>query len=142
MPVSTSTQLKCISVGSFARTTGTPNRTITTVIAAGDAAGLFPVITPAAEATPTLNSTASTRTGAGSIADLPPGVSPTAIPSPAPETGPRAAERSVGPAADASATSPGLQVLAVGLIAVALAIMLAMTRLSARRRTGARGRQA
>ena len=116
------------------------NRIITTVIAAGNAAALFPVITPAAEAAPNLNSTADPRTGAGSPADLPPGVSPAATPSPAPETGARTAERGVGPAADASATSPGLPILAVGLIAVALVLMLAMTRLFARRRTDARGR--
>ena len=40
------------------------NRIITTVIAAGNATGLFPVITPAVAA-PTLNSTTSTRAGAG-----------------------------------------------------------------------------
>jgi len=72
----------------------------------------------------------------------PPAVSPTATPSPAAQTGPRTAEPRIGPAADATPTSPGLAVLAAGLIAAALAVILAMTRLFACRRTGARGHRA
>jgi len=92
-----------------------PNATSTTVISAGNASGLFPEITPGP------------------------------APSPAPASHLPAPGRSANPAgraADASTTAPGTPVLTaqvLGLIALALAFLLAMTRLSLRRRTTRRG---
>jgi hypothetical protein len=115
---------------------------VTTLIGAGNAAGLFPLIAPAPEGV------ASTVVGAGSATGLFPQITPPATPSPAPGGLPQAAGSSTGRvgaavrAADASATPPGRQVLTdqvLGLIALALAILLAITRLSVRGRTGPRG---
>jgi hypothetical protein len=93
---------------------------------------------PPRSAAAALNGAASTRADSGGISGPSPDISPAARPSPSRETVPQTAERTVGQAADASASSPGLQ-LTAGLIAAALAAMLAMTRLFA---AGAPGRDA
>jgi hypothetical protein len=102
-----------------------------TVIPAGSAVGLFPVIGPAG---PNLTGTAAAPTGSGTFSDPPRAGNTAAIPSLAPDSGPRTAWRVLGPAADASSSSPGMHVLTAGLVAAALAIMLVTTRLSVRRR--------
>ena len=110
------------------------NRAIVTLIPAGSAACVFPVITPV---TPDVSGTTGARTGPGSVSDLPRAVSSPATTSPAPDAG----QGKLGAAADALPRSPQTHVLTAGLVAAALAIMLAATRLSLRRRTAKRGRR-
>jgi hypothetical protein len=84
----------------------------TTFVGAGNAAGLFPEITPA----------------------------PTATPSPGPGNTNPVAERSVSPAGralDVFTSAPATP--ALGLIALAAAFLLVMTRLFVRRRKNRRG---
>jgi hypothetical protein len=93
---------------------------VTTLIGAGNAAGLFPLITP--------GSTVAAPENAS-------GLFPEVSPSPAPD-GPPAAAARAGTAV-LSARTTGLPVLTVqvlGLIALAFAVMLTITRLCVRRR--------
>ena len=89
------------------------NGVASTLIKAGNATGLFPVITPSPAPSPTT----------------------TARPSPT------ADRRSTGPVSDSrtlSPTTPTIPAQVAGLIALAVAIMLMIMRLSVRRRSGAR----
>jgi hypothetical protein len=96
---------------------------------------------------PALNGEASLFVGAGNAADLfptiapSPGASASASPSPAVATR-QPARRNSTPAAEASPVSLGTPVFTAqvaGLIALGLAIMLTVTRLSVRRRSRPRG---
>lgn len=123
-----------------------------TLIGPGNAASLFPTIPPAAipGPIPDLNVASTTVIGAGNAASLFPEITPAPIPSPAaaspppaspaPASNAPAAEGSTSPAgrvADAFARASGAPRLAaqvLGLIALALAFLLTVTRLSVRRR--------
>ena len=83
----------------------------------------------------------TTFVGAGNAAGLFPEITPAPTPSPAPEGTNPAAERSVNPAGQAFGVvtnAPAASAL-VGLIALAVAFLLMMTRLFVRRRTSRRG---
>jgi hypothetical protein len=109
------------------------NPVVTTLIGAGNASGLFPLIAPGSS---------STLIGAGNASGLFPQIAPAATPSPAPDGLPQATERAssaVRAAADLTARATGISGLTaqvLGLIALALAVMLTITRLSVRRRGG------
>jgi len=84
---------------------------------------------------PNLNNISSSLIGAGNAANLFPAISPGATPSPSPGDG--SAKRNAGPAAGSAAIAfiqPGLTGQVAGLIALAVAVLLTVTRLSLRRR--------
>ena len=88
---------------------------------------------------PDLNNENSSLIGAGNAAGLFPQINPSAAPSPAPGVGARAGNETADPAASTSLLPLGMPVVTaqiIGLAALALAIMLAVTRLSLRRRPG------
>jgi len=84
---------------------------------------------------PNLNGVSSQLIGAGNAAGLFPAISPSATPSPSPGTPAPGSQRR--PAPDSSAIAfiqPGLTGQVAGLIALAAAVMLTVTRLSLRKR--------
>jgi hypothetical protein len=84
---------------------------------------------------PNLNSVSSSLIGAGNAADLFPAIGPGATPSPAPGNG--TDRRNAAPVPGSSAIAfvqPGLTGQVAGLIALAVAVLLTVTRLSLRRR--------
>jgi hypothetical protein len=84
---------------------------------------------------PNLNSVSSSLIGAGNAAGLFPAISPSATPSPSPGNG--TDQRNAAPTAGSSAIAfvqPGLTGQVAGLIALAVAVLLTVTRLSLRRR--------
>jgi hypothetical protein len=84
---------------------------------------------------PNLNSVSSSLLGAGNAAGLFPAISPSATPSPSPGNG--TDQRNAAPTAGSSAIAfvqPGLTGQVAGLIALAVAVLLTVTRLSLRRR--------
>ena len=86
---------------------------------------------------PNLNGVSSSLIGAGSASDLFPAISPSATPNSSPGTQPQAGNRNADPVAESSAVGfgqPGLTGQVAGLIALAIAIMLTVTRLSLRKR--------
>jgi hypothetical protein len=90
---------------------------------------------------PNLNSVSSSLVGAGNASSLFPAIIPSATPSSSPETQPPRSKPKVKPVSDSSAlgtSKPGLTGQVAGLIALALAIMLTVTRLSLRKRFGSR----
>ena len=97
---------------------------------------LPPLLTLPLAPIPDLNGVASILIKAGNAAGLFPFITPSPVPSPTATAHPRATTRSAGPAADSRALSPEAPVLpaqVAGLIALALAIMLTTMRLSVRR---------
>ena len=117
--------------------------TIAVTAAATAPAGSSPSDTPpAAPGTtlplgpvPNLNSISSSLIGAGNASGLFPAINPGATPSPSPGNG--SARRNAEPAAGSSAIAfiqPGLTGQVAGLIALAVAVLLTVTRLSLRRR--------
>ena len=83
---------------------------------------------------PNLNSVSSSLIGAGNASGLFPAISPGATPSPSPGNGSR---RAAAPDPGSSAIAfvqPGLTGQVAGLVALAVAILLTVTRLSLRRR--------
>jgi hypothetical protein len=89
---------------------------------------------------PALNGVSSSLIGAGNAAGLFPAIIPSgpAATSPPPATHAQGTRREAGPTADSSALAPVLTAQVAGLIALALAIMLTVTRLSLTRRLGFR----
>jgi hypothetical protein len=90
---------------------------------------------------PNLNSVSSSLIGAGNASSLFPAIIPSATPSSSPETQPQRSKPNAQPVSDSSALGigkPGLTGQVVGLIALALAIMFTVTRLSLRKRFGSR----
>lgn len=88
---------------------------------------------------PNLNSVSSSLIGAGNASGLFPAINPGATPSPAPGNG--SDRRNAAPTAGSSAIAfvqPGLTGQVAGLIALAVAVLLTVTRLSLRRRFRAR----
>jgi hypothetical protein len=84
---------------------------------------------------PNLNSISSSLLGAGNASQLFPAITPGATPSPSPGNG--SAKRNAEPAAGSAAIAfvqPGLTGQVAGLIALAVAVLLTVTRLSLRRR--------
>jgi len=82
----------------------------------------------------------TTFVGAGNAAGLFPEITPAPTPSPAPEGTNPAAERSVNPAGQAfGVVTNAPAASALGLIALVVAFLLVMTRLFVRRRTSRRG---
>ena len=96
-------------------------------------------------AIPNLNGVSSKLIGAGSASGLFPAIKPSATPSSSPGIQPQPPKRNAEPVSDSSAQGlgqPGLTGQVAGLIALAFAIMLTVTRLSLRKRfrkTGKRG---
>jgi hypothetical protein len=91
---------------------------------------------------PNLNAEASLLIGAGNAAQLFPAITPSAGPSASQAADPQGGRRNADPIANASTISSGTSVLTAqvaGLIALGLAIMLTVTRLSLRKRSGSRG---
>jgi hypothetical protein len=89
---------------------------------------------------PALNGVSSSLIGAGNAAGLFPVIVPSGPPatSPPPEIHAQGTRRQAGPVADSSALAPVLTAQVAGLIALALAIMLTVTRLSLTKRRGSR----
>jgi hypothetical protein len=86
---------------------------------------------------PNLNSVTSSLIGAGNAAGLFPAINPGATPSPAPGNGTSDGRRNAAPAPGSSAIAfvePGLTGQVAGLVALAVAVLLTVTRLSLRRR--------
>jgi len=86
---------------------------------------------------PTLNGVSSSLIGAGNASGLFPSISPSATPSPSPGIHPRDGKQTAEPIAVSSSIEFGQPVLTAqvaGLIALAVAILLIVTRLSLRRR--------
>jgi hypothetical protein len=86
---------------------------------------------------PNLNSVSSSLIGAGNASGLFPAINPGATPSPSPGSGSSDARRDAAPAPGSSAIAfvqPGLTGQLAGLVALAFAVMLTVTRLSLRRR--------
>ncbi len=90
---------------------------------------------------PNLNSISSSLIGAGNASSLFPAINPSATPNSSPGLQPQANKRNAQPVSDASPVgfgTPGLTGQLAGLIALALAVMLTVTRLSLRKRFGSR----
>jgi hypothetical protein len=85
---------------------------------------------------PDLNNVSSSLIGAGNVAGLFPAISPSASPSPSPGTQAQRGRQNgdAAPVSDTSALAPVLSAQIAGLIALAVAIFLTVTRLSLRRR--------
>ena len=86
---------------------------------------------------PDLNGVTSRLIGAGDASGLFPAINPSATPSPSPGSQAAAAPGQAGPSPDSSAIAfvkPGLTGQVAGLIALAVAVLLTVTRLSLRRR--------
>jgi hypothetical protein len=86
---------------------------------------------------PNLNGVSSLLIGAGNASSLFPAIIPSATPNSSPGIQPQGAKRNAQPVSDSSAlgfAKPGLTGQVAGLIALALAIMLTVTRLSLRKR--------
>jgi hypothetical protein len=84
---------------------------------------------------------APTLIGAGNAASLFPAIAPSATPNPAAGILPQGGRRNASPVADSSVfgvEKPVLTGQVAGLIALAFAVMLAVTRLSLRKRSGSR----
>jgi hypothetical protein len=84
---------------------------------------------------PSLNGESSSLMGAGNAAGLFPAISPSATPSPSPSAGVHAREtrRNAESVADSSTITPVLTAQIAGLIALAAALLLTLTRLSLRK---------
>jgi hypothetical protein len=121
-----------------------PSASETVAVTAAAAGGSSPGNTPAAPGTtlplgpiPNLNSITSSLIGAGNASGLFPAINPGATPSPSPGNGTSDARRNAEPAAGSAAIAfikPGLTGQVAGLIALAAAVLLTVTRLSLRRR--------
>jgi hypothetical protein len=86
---------------------------------------------------PNLNGVSSSLIGAGNASVLFPAISPSATPNSSPGIQPQGGSRNAEPVSDSSAigfVKPGLTGQVAGLIALALAVMLTVTRLSLRKR--------
>jgi len=86
---------------------------------------------------PDLNGVSSSLIGAGNASSLFPAIIPSATPNSSPGIQPQGSKRDAQPISDSSALGlgkPGLTGQVAGLIALALAIMLTVTRLSLRKR--------
>jgi hypothetical protein len=93
--------------------------------------------TPNLSGVPDLNGVSSSLIGPGNASGLFPAIAPSATPSPSPGTDTPSGKGNAQPVAESSAIGFGQPVLTaqvVGLIALAVAIMLTVTRLSLRRR--------
>jgi hypothetical protein len=91
---------------------------------------------------PNLNAEASLLIGAGNAAGLFPAITPSATPSTGQVVRPQAGRQNAEPVSGAATVSYGAPVFTaqvVGLIALGLAIILTVTRLSVRKRSGSRG---
>jgi hypothetical protein len=92
---------------------------------------------------PNLNAEASLLIGAGNAAKLFPAITPSAGPGASQAVSPQGGGRqNADPISNATTVSSGTQVLTAqvaGLIALGLAIMLTVTRLSLRKRSGSSG---
>jgi len=107
-------------------------------VAAAPTASLPPV---ALGPIPNLNAEASQLINAGNAAGLFPAIKPAATSSASPAGDPPASRQDAGPLVSSSAVSAGSPVYTAqvaGLIALGLAIMLTVTRLSLRKRSGSR----
>jgi hypothetical protein len=122
-----------------------PTAAVTVAVTAAAASGggsPTPSAPPAAPGTtlplgpvPNLNSVTSSLINAGNASELFPAINPGATPSPSPGNG--TDRRNAAPAAGSSAIAfvqPGLTGQVAGLIALAVAVLLTVTRLSLRRR--------
>jgi hypothetical protein len=101
------------------------------------APGALPGTTLPLGPVPNLNSVSSSLIGAGNASALFPAINPGATPSPSPGSGSSDGRRDAAPAPGSSAIAfvqPGLAGQLAGLVALAFAVLLTVTRLSLRRR--------
>jgi len=104
---------------------------------ASSSAGPSPSTTLPLGPIPNLNNISSQLIGPGNASGLFPAISPTASPNPSPAGGAQAGKQNAAPVSDASPVAlgqPGLSGQLAGLIALALAVLLTVTRLSLGRR--------
>jgi hypothetical protein len=93
---------------------------------------------------PNLNGVSSSLIGAGNASSLFPAIIPSSSPNSSPAIQPQGTKRNADPVSDSSALGigkPGLTGQVAGLIALALAVMLTVTRLSLRKRLRKPGKQ-
>jgi hypothetical protein len=93
---------------------------------------------------PDLNGVSSSLIDPGNASSLFPAIIPSATPNSSPRIQPQGSKRDAQPVSDSSALGlgkPGLTGQVAGLIALALAIMLTVTRLSLRKRFGKAGKR-
>ena len=105
--------------------------------AKSSASGSSPETTLPLGPIPDLNGVSSSLVGAGNASSLFPAIIPSATPNSSPGIQPQGSKRDAQPVSDSSALGlgkPGLTGQVAGLIALALAIMLTVTRLSLRKR--------
>ena len=104
---------------------------------ASSSAGPSPTTTLPLGPVPNLNNISSQLIGPGNAAGLFPAISPTASPNPSPAGRAQAGKQNAAPVSDASPVAlgqPGLSGQLAGLVALALAVLLTVTRLSLGRR--------
>ena len=112
--------------------------------AKSSAGGSLPQTTLPLGPIPNLNGVSSSLIGAGNASGLFPAIIPSATPNSPPGIQPQGEKRNAEPVSDSSALAfgkPGLTGQVAGLIALALAIMLTVTRLSLRKRFRKPGKQ-
>ena len=98
-------------------------------------AGVLPESTLPLGPIPNLNSVSSQLIGAGNASGLFPAISPSATPSPSPGgPAPSSERRPVSGSSAIAFVQPGLTGQVAGLIALAVAVLLTVTRLSLRKR--------
>jgi len=111
---------------------------------AKSSAGSSPETTLPLGPIPNLNGVSSSLIGAGNASSLFPAIIPSATPNSSPGIQPQGDKRNAEPVSDSSALGfgkPGLTGQVAGLIALALAIMLTVTRVSLRKRFRKPGKQ-
>ena len=111
--------------------------TSATSASASSAAAAPPATTLPLGPIPDLNGVSSSLIGAGNASGLFPAINPSATPSPAPGIHALGGKPNAKPVSDSSALAfvqPGLTGQVAGLIALAVAVMLTVTRLSLRKR--------
>ena len=105
------------------------------VAASSSPAGVAPEGTLPLGPVPNLNGVSSQLIGAGNAAGLFPAINPSATPSPSPGTpAPDGQRRPVPDSSAIAFVKPGLTGQVAGLIALVVAVMLTVTRLSMRKR--------
>jgi hypothetical protein len=149
IPVADASSVTSVTLTATASVTTTakwtpPSAAETVAVTAASPAGSPSGDTPAAPGTtlprgpiPNLNSISSSLIGAGNASGLFPAINPGATPSPSPGNGTSDGRRNAEPAPGSSAIAfvqPGLTGQVAGLVALAVAVLLTVTRLSLRRR--------
>jgi hypothetical protein len=104
--------------------------TVAVTAASAKSAGTSPETTLPLGPIPNLNGVSSSLIGPGNVSSLFPAIIPSATPATSPGSHAQAGQRNAEPVSNTSALAPGLSGQLAGLIALALAVLLTVTRLS------------